>query len=146
MLYQILKRLSCSFTYRHNFYCAGIENIVLFVLEELDLQEEWHEIGCQTEPWLEQPTPGPIILFCWNGGNDGSTQTEIYIPEIKSEPKLQIVVKEEVNQDCDLDYSSNHDFTGFADIEDDKSMSQIAGVSREFFLVLLRFIVHHSHG
>ena len=70
---------------------------------------------CQTEAWLEQPTQGANILFCWNEGNDSSTQTEIYIPVLHPKPKPQVVVKEMVNKCCGLDYTLNYGFTGFAD-------------------------------
>ena len=84
-------------------------------------------------------------MFCWNAGNESSTQTEIYIP-VLPKPKPQLVVKNMVNKRCGLDYTLNCGFTGFADIKNDITMHQLVGVSREFFLVLLSFIVPRNNG
>ena len=51
-----------------------------------------------------------------------------------------------MNKCCSLDYTLNYSFTGFADIENDKTMRQLAGVSRQFFSVLLSFIVPRNNG
>lgn len=105
---------------------------------------------CQTDLWLEQPTHGTNTLFCWNGGSDGSTQTEIYVPKFNLKRSITIEIetpkKVTVDKRCGPDDQVNPGFTGFADIATDVTMRQLAGVSREFFLLLLSFIVPHHDG
>ena len=86
------------------------------------------------------------FFFCSNGGNDSWTQTEIYISVLHPKPKPQVVAKKMVNKCCGLDYTLNYGLPGFADIEDDKTIRQLAGISREFFSVLLFFIVPRTNG
>ncbi|XP_015119426.1 uncharacterized protein LOC107042757 [Diachasma alloeum] len=113
--------------------------------EDIDVrlqQLEMKTVSIQTEPFAEIETTTPSFMYCAREQQDVSIQTEIHtVPP--SQTKIIVVdqpVKETQDMSCGPDEVYNPGFTGFPDIETDTSMRQLAGVTRTFFLMLLKSI------
>lgn len=106
------------------------------------MEQKTKTIGIQTDPCMTPYTNDASILFCWSRENDTCTQTEICIQQPQKHHNVIIdkPIVTTIEKICGPDINMNLGFMGFADIATDSSMRELAGVSREFFAVLLNLI------
>lgn len=105
-------------------------------------------VSCQTDRMEcpEEQQEEPDVLFCWSGFNEASTQTQIFFKPQSQQQRLVARRIRTRDRMCGTNTVMYSGFTGFERILSDCSMQQLAGVSRQIFLVFLNLIETGENG